>query len=73
MIDALCSHYGEPVDHLLTRWSWKLFCARWRRLIDYTALEREKREREERERRADEARRETEQAHRARMSGAPTW
>lgn len=47
MLDALASHYGEPVLELLRRWPWKLFCARWRRLVDYMAAEqRKKRERE---------------------------
>ena len=69
ILDAMSSHYGDPIDHILARWSWKLFCARWRRLIDYTANEREKREKEEREREFKERQRETESAHQANMTG----
>lgn len=59
VLDAMASHYGETVMELLKRWPWKLFCARWARLMDYLDAERAKQE--ERERKAKQA--ETHSAH----------
>lgn len=63
MLDALASHYGETIREILTQWSWKLFCARWRRLIEYMEHEREARRDREREEAFRELRQRTEQAH----------
>lgn len=49
VLDAMASHYGEPMLEMLQRWSWKLFCARWRRLVEYSAAETKRREEQERE------------------------
>lgn len=49
VLDAMASHYGETTLEMLRQWSWKLFCARWRRLIEYMEVEREKRRERERE------------------------
>lgn len=49
VLDAMASHYGETTREMLKFWSWKLFCARWRRLVEYMEVEREKRRDRERE------------------------
>lgn len=63
-MDALASHYGETIREILQSWTWKLFCARWRRMIEYMERERERRRDEERERAFRELEQRTAQAHR---------
>ncbi len=63
VVDALCSHYGEPILAVLREWPWKLFCARWRRLIAYTAEQRAEQEKREREQAFAELRAKTEREH----------
>lgn len=46
VVEAMSAHFHEHHREILTRWSWKLFCAKWVRLI--AAAEREEAEREER-------------------------
>jgi len=66
VLDAMASHYGETTREMLTRWSWKLFCAKWRRLVEYMAVEREKRRDREREEEFARLRAQTQEAHQAR-------
>jgi hypothetical protein len=63
IIDAICSHYGETHNEVQQRWSWKLFCAKWKRLIDYSLEEEKKRDREKQEREFKEMQDATEAEH----------
>ena len=67
VLDAMCSHYGESLHVILHEWTWKVFCVRWVRLIEYTADQREEQEKRDRERAFAELRARTEQEHSAQM------
>lgn len=68
VLDAMASHYGETTLEMLRRWSWKLFCARWRRLIEYMEVEREKQREREREEAFRRLQNETDREH-SRLTG----
>ncbi len=63
MLDALASHYGETIREILGGWSWKLFCARWRRVVEYMEAERGRRRERESQETFDRLARETAQEH----------
>lgn len=50
VVDSLSNHYHEHLDAILA-WSWRLFCARWIRMLESEGrrLLRERAEREARE------------------------
>ncbi|HET8905957.1 MAG TPA: hypothetical protein VFN11_03230 [Ktedonobacterales bacterium] len=52
VVDSLSNHYHEHLDAILA-WSWRLFCARWARMLDAEAR-RMVRERERSETREQE-------------------
>lgn len=48
-MEALSAHLHEHHDAIV-KWSWKLFCRKWARLIDWAADEEERKENERIER-----------------------
>lgn len=66
VVDALSSHYHEHLDALLA-WGWRLFCARWARMLDALAVrevrERARREAQEEEQERQALRRQLQQQH----------
>ena len=66
VLDAMASHYGETTREMLKFWSWKLFCRRWERLVDYMEGERAKRRDREREEAFERLRAETAREHQER-------
>ena len=65
-MDAMASNYGETTREMLKFWSWKLFCRRWERLVDYMEGERAKRRDREREEAFERLRAETAREHQER-------
>lgn len=45
VVEAMSAHFREHHEAIM-RWSWKLFCAKWIRLIEAADKERKKREHE---------------------------
>jgi len=64
VLEAMSAHYHEHFDALL-RWSWKLFCHRWCRLIVHAAKEAERQEQQRREQEISRLK----QAHTERFGG----
>lgn len=48
LLEAMGTHFHEHHEAIL-RWSWKLFCAKWCRLLDWAADEEVKRQQKETE------------------------
>lgn len=46
VVENLCAHYQERHSDVM-RWPWKLFCAKWVRVLE--AIRQQQRERRERE------------------------
>lgn len=53
LLEAMSAHFHEHHEAIM-RWSWKLFCAKWVRLIKFAAEEKARKQQRERE---DEMRR----------------
>jgi len=66
VIEALAEHYNEPYRAVLD-WPWKLFCARWRRILRYSHDQQVKAERREREQDEEREWSELQAAHNQRM------
>jgi hypothetical protein len=53
LLEGMSAHFHEHHEAIL-RWTWKLFCAKWARLIRATATQRLEREESERKQRLGE-------------------
>lgn len=55
IMEAMSAHFHEHHEAIM-RWSWKLFCRKWARLMAWAAEEREKERQREQDRAFEELR-----------------
>lgn len=70
LLDAMASHYGETIREMLQHWTWKLFCVRWVRLIEYMAHQRAEDAKRERDEAFKRLQAETQAAHNQRSTSS---